>query len=102
MEGFGRKLKKLRLERRISMREAARRIGVPETTYREWEYGRKILGEPYQKIATAFGVSLERLLGESQEEVSIENRIHRIISDLTMVHTELIQKRKKKTPNSRP
>lgn len=96
MEGFGRKIRKLRLERRISMREAARRIGVAETTYREWEYGRKIRGEPYRRIALTFGVSLEWLLSDSDGEMPIEDRIQRVIGDLTAVHAEL-QKRKKRS-----
>ena len=48
------------------MREAAHRTGVPETTYREWEYGRQIRGEPYRKIAEAFNISVGMLFGEEE------------------------------------
>jgi hypothetical protein len=44
------------------MKEVARRIRVPETTYREWEYGRTIRGEPYVRIAETLGVSVHELL----------------------------------------
>lgn len=72
------------------MREAARRIGVPETTYREWEYGRAIRGEPYPKIAAAFGVSLEVLFGAGvSEDVTIENRLKRISEEVTAIHDQI-------------
>ena len=66
IEPISKKLIRLRKERNLSIRETARLIDVPETTYREWEYGRSIRGEPYLKIAKAFGVSLNELLGDSR------------------------------------
>ncbi len=56
-------LKNLRLARGWSIKTAAEQIGVPVSTYRDWEYGNSIRGEPYQKIAEAFGISLEELFG---------------------------------------
>lgn len=45
--------------------EAALALSVSPSTYREWEYGRAIRGEPYAKIAQIFHVTLsELLLGE--------------------------------------
>ena len=61
-ESFYRRLRRLRQEKRLTMREVAGKIGVPITTYREWEYGRGITGEPYMKIAEALGVSLTELM----------------------------------------
>ncbi|AUN97433.1 hypothetical protein C0V70_04780 [Bacteriovorax stolpii] len=63
-EHISKRLKRFREARNLTMREAAKRIGVPETTYREWEYGRAIRGEPYVNIARAFEVTLEDLLGD--------------------------------------
>ncbi|MBK8202439.1 MAG: helix-turn-helix transcriptional regulator [Bdellovibrionales bacterium] len=71
------------------MREAARRIGVPESTYREWEYGRKIRGEPYLQIAKTFGVSIEELLGQPERQLTtIEDRLNRAIEDLKFLQSE--------------
>ncbi len=64
-ESFGARLKQLRKEKRLSMKAVADAIDVPLTTYREWEYGRAIQGEPYLKLAQIFGVSVFRLLGGS-------------------------------------
>ena len=45
------------------MKEVAAGVGVSLSTYREWEYGRRILGEPYPKIADTLGVGLGELFG---------------------------------------
>ena len=50
------------------MTEVAARTGVPLTTYREWEYGRAIQGEPYGAIAKVLEVSLEELLPGKRPE----------------------------------
>ena len=71
------------------MREAARHIGVPESTYREWEYGRKIRGEPYLQIAKAFGVSLDELLGDGRNDSTVEQRLSRAKADIEFVQLQL-------------
>ena len=76
------------------MREAARRIGVPESTYREWEYGRKIRGEPYVKIAKAFGITLSELFGEQVRDLNIDQRLNRIKQDIEIVQIELKKNQK--------
>lgn len=64
-ETIGQRLKRLRLKSGLTITEAAQVLGVSPSTYREWEYGRAIRGEPYAKIAEAFHVTLsELLLGE--------------------------------------
>lgn len=35
---------------------------MPITTYREWENGRKIIGEPYLELCRVFDVSLFELM----------------------------------------
>src|SRR6266436_7191692 len=60
---FSRSLKQFRESENLSQREVARRIGVNESTYRQWEYGTTISGEPYPKIAEAFGITLDELFG---------------------------------------
>ena len=54
---FSRCLKQFRESANLSQREVARRIGVNESTYRQWEYGTTISGEPYPKFAEAFGIT---------------------------------------------
>lgn len=94
MDEFNKRLKKLRLERKLTMRAAAKLIGIPETTYREWEYGRKIQGEPYLSIANAFGVSISELLEDESAGLTIEQRLDRIKNDVNIVHSELKKSKK--------
>jgi transcriptional regulator with XRE-family HTH domain len=56
---------------KMTLNEVAKRVGVPVTTYRDWEYGREIKGEPYLRLSEAFGVSLTELLGG---DLTQENR----------------------------
>jgi transcriptional regulator with XRE-family HTH domain len=92
MRPFYKRLRRLREDRRLSMREVAKLINVPETTYREWEYGRAIRGEPYIKIARALGVSLEELLGdEAHRPEDLERDIDQIIGRLIELKSKLAQ-----------
>ena len=56
------RLKKLRTEKGLTIRGAATALDLPISTYRDWEYGKAIRGEPYQKLAELFEVTLDELL----------------------------------------
>ena len=56
------RLKKLRSEKGLTIRDVATALDVPISTYRDWEYGKAIRGEPYQKLAELFEVTLDELL----------------------------------------
>lgn len=51
-------LRKRRLQLGKKPSEIAKKIGVAESTYRDWENGRKIQGEPYLKIAEALEINI--------------------------------------------
>lgn len=94
-QSMSRKLKELRLRKGFSMREAAKRIGIPETTYREWEYGRAIQGEPYTKIAQVYDIRLNDLFGvTNHHENSLEQNLERLISDLHRIKDQVISLKK--------
>ncbi len=63
---FGKRLGAYRAKTGLSVREVAERVGVPVSTYREWEYGRAIKGEPYANLASAYGISLSELMTGAQ------------------------------------
>ena len=65
-EPLHRRLKRLRSARGLTMKALSARVGIPMTTYREWEYGRSIRGEPYEKLARAFGIGLTELMTGSR------------------------------------
>jgi transcriptional regulator with XRE-family HTH domain len=62
----------------------ARAIGVPASTYREWEYGRAIRGEPYVKMAEVLKVSLYELITGIPPSDSIDKieRIEHLLKEL--------------------
>lgn len=87
---FHERLRSLRKSRGLTMREMARRVGVPETTYREWEVGRAIQGEPYVKMSEALGVSLSELLtGERPDRAKLLAEIELMEEGLKQLKNKL-------------
>jgi transcriptional regulator with XRE-family HTH domain len=89
MEPIGKKLEKFRKNKNMTLKEMAKRINVPVSTYRDWEYGREIKGEPYSKIAEILKISLNELFGIEPTKSSEE-----IIKKLKIIkqQVELIEK----------
>ncbi len=73
---FNKRLKALRQGQGWTVKSTAEKFGVPETTYREWKYGRAIQGEeePYPKIASLFNLSLFELITGKKPD---QNKIFR-------------------------
>jgi transcriptional regulator with XRE-family HTH domain len=72
MNHFGERLKQLRTSKHLSVTKVSKELGVSQSTYRDWEYGRSIIGEPYVKLAEIFNVSLSEILKGRQESVESE------------------------------
>ena len=62
METLGARLRRLRNEKNLSVKDVADSLGIPTTTYREWENGRKIVGEPYVGLSKLLEVSVYELI----------------------------------------
>lgn len=92
MESIGKRMERLRKAKKLSIKELAEQVNVPATTYRDWEYGREIKGEPYLKLAAALGVSLNELLGAppqaSHEDVL--NRVRDLHEQFTLLEKEIL------------
>lgn len=72
METIGKRLKRLRLQKELSVAKIASHLGVSESTYRDWEHGRSIQGEPYVKLAEVLGVgAFELITGEPSDRAWI-------------------------------
>lgn len=83
MNNLGDRLRILRVTRKLSVSEVAERIGVSPSTYREWEYGRKIKGEPYEKLAKIYSVSLSELLTGKKNTIQDKlSEIEKIIDSI--------------------
>src|SRR5689334_8298643 len=86
-----RRLKRLRLKRGLSMKAIAAQIKVPLTTYRNWEYGRAIRGEPYERIAQALGVDLTELLtGKKPRSSRTLQRIEALKNQLGLLEIDVL------------
>lgn len=89
-ELFYQRLRRLRQQRGMTAKEVAEQIGVSPTTYREWEYGRSILGEPYLKLAKVFGVSVHELLsGLKNSHEDLEQEVHQAIEHLNKLKDKM-------------
>lgn len=79
METLSQRLKRLRIKKGLSQAEFAANVGVSASTYRDWEYGKKIKGEPYLALATALDVDLVYLLlGESRGTDEVLNQLREL------------------------
>lgn len=73
MKTLGDRLKTFRKNKNLSAREVASQVGVSVSTYRDWENGRSINGEPYSKLADALGVHvLEVLEGRQPGSIYVD------------------------------
>jgi transcriptional regulator with XRE-family HTH domain len=86
---FGKRLRSLRVLHRLSLKEASLLIGVPVTTYRDWEYGKRIQGQPYINIARAFGITLNQLFGVDDSDLTLEQKLDAAINELQQVRSAL-------------
>ena len=67
---LGERLRHLRNKQNLTASEVAQAIRVSVSTYREWENGRSIRGEPYVELAKILQVSIPELLTGEHRELS--------------------------------
>lgn len=79
MESFGQRLKKLRLTAGLSQKQVAERAGISASTYRDWEYGKQIKGEPYIDLALALNVSITELFTDKK---LVASKIHQELREI--------------------
>lgn len=90
METFSTRLKNMRLEAKLSLKEMAGRLKVPVTTYREWEYGRTIRGQPYVRMAEILEVSVVELLtGKKPSRQGVFKELEAVDRHLSALRKEL-------------
>jgi transcriptional regulator with XRE-family HTH domain len=85
-ESLGKRLKRLRTERNLSVKDVAEALEIPVTTYREWENERKIVGEPYPALAKLFGIGVYELItGEKSKDSDALKSIEVIKDELAKI-----------------
>ena len=89
---LGDRLRRLRPDSDLSIEEVARRLGISSSTYREWENGRAIRGEPYVKMRDFFQVSLEELMtGKKGDQAKILREIDTIERHVKVLRFEVLK-----------
>lgn len=81
------RMKELREERKLNMKEAAQRLGIPYTTYVNYEKGlREPNSEMLIQIADFYNTSIDYLLGRSDERID-----ERILDLANEIDDDLLQ-----------
>lgn len=65
-EKFAERLKALRVQKGLSASEMARLIGVPQSTYSDWENGKGLRLPPLQRISQVLAISVTELVTGQQ------------------------------------
>lgn len=79
METIGQRIKRLRTEKNLTLQHLSKKTSIPLSTLREWEVGRQIKGEPYEKIAQVLNVGLSELLyGKKPNSREVLIKVHEI------------------------
>lgn len=90
MTELAKRLKALRERKNFTITQVAENIGVAISTYREWENGRAIKGEPYVKLADLFGVSIYYLMtGQDGEFSEVMIKLDKVKNSLYHLEREL-------------
>lgn len=78
------KARRLELNKRPS--DIPHQVGVSESTYRDWEHGRKIQGEPYKALAEALEMNILDLLEVERADHSfVRDELNKIEDSVKMI-----------------
>lgn len=92
-ETLGERVRRLRSRRDLSASFVAKTLGVAESTYREWENGRAIRGEPYIALSQILKVGVwELLTGEKMNLDCMLNELANIEGLVKNIRTELLKR----------
>ncbi len=72
MDTLSKRLKFYRERQGFSIREVAAIVKVSPSTYRGWEFGAEIKGEPYLQLALIYNVSLNQLLAGKTSDIELQ------------------------------
>ena len=93
MDEIHKRFKRLRVKKGLNMKQFAELIGVPESTYREWEYGRTLAGPPYIKMAEVLDVPISFLMtGELAENHWILQELKQMELQIVSIKTRLVSR----------
>ena len=84
MTKLSQRLKHLRQAQGLSAKDVAQKLNIPVSTYRDWELGTQITGEPYRELSSLFKVTLNSLMYGEEKKSS-----EQILKMLRVIKTSL-------------
>lgn len=88
---IGSKITSRRKNLGYSVKKVASEIGISESTYRDWENGRKISGEPYEKIAKVLNMPIIKLVTNQEIRITeIEKEIKNLINSVNNIEQMIV------------
>lgn len=88
METMGQRLKRLRMKRGLSLKQVAEQLDISASTYRDWEYGKAIQGEPYMDLAKVLNIGVVELItGNSRQNQDLMRAIQHLDKIVTDIKT---------------
>ena len=89
-EAIHQRLSRIRKQKSMTAKEVAKVIGVPASTYREWEYGKGLKVPPFQKLSQVLAISVTELITGEKPELSwalealteIEVKVHKLKGEI--------------------
>ncbi|WP_413290897.1 helix-turn-helix domain-containing protein [Bdellovibrio sp. HCB337] len=91
MESIHSRLKKFRQRAGLTIQEVSKVTGIPASTYKEWENGRQIRGEPYAVLAETYQVSLQELItGQKSKSSSLLAKFDGVEAEIQNIKKDLI------------
>ena len=89
-EPIHKRLERLRTSKGFTLKETARAIEVPESTYREWKNGRGLRLPPFQKISQLFAISVTELIsGEKPDLIFVTGELEEAEKKLNVLRRKL-------------
>lgn len=86
MSTLAKRLREMRHKKGLTIQEVSTQTGIPVSTYKEWENGRQIRGEPYLLLAQTYQVSLHEILtgekGQANQLLEKLEEMERRIQDI--------------------
>jgi transcriptional regulator with XRE-family HTH domain len=91
MNSIHARLRFYRTRKNLTIQEVSNQTGIPASTYKEWENGRQIRGEPYPALSQVFQVSLQELItGNSSPANPVFEQLDGIIHTIDTIKRDLI------------
>ena len=80
---FKNRLQKIRLEKGFSIKQMAAMAGIPVSTYKEWENGRKIPAHLLLTLTSAARISIYQVYEEDSTRADVRIEILSLLDEVT-------------------